>query len=117
MSPVCQARLDDLIEHHSPIMIKMDVEGYEEEVLEGARVLLKNSGLKVLELETVSPAWNDLLTNVFEFERAYYDPFTRKLTRQPGGLSASNSVFVRDWTFVNSRLMTATQVEVLHHAI
>ena len=35
-------------------MMKIDVEGYEEEVLKGAQGALSNSALMVIELETVS---------------------------------------------------------------
>jgi FkbM family methyltransferase len=46
--------LDTLIGDNRPIMIKMDVEAYEEKVLLGAQRVLANHALQVIELETVS---------------------------------------------------------------
>src|SRR5262249_35521370 len=50
---VGQQRLDALMGEASQpiIMIKLDVEGYEEEVLRGAQALLANDRLKVIDLE------------------------------------------------------------------
>lgn len=108
---VCQCRLDTLIREHQPVMIKMDVEGHEEVALRGAQALLANKCLKVIELETVTPAINAMLT-AYAFERASYDPFGRKLRREPKGPCSANSVFVRDWEYVSSRLNTANHVKV-----
>ena len=47
-------RLDDVIAGSQPTMIKIDVEGGEESVLQGAKALLANPSLKVIELETVT---------------------------------------------------------------
>jgi FkbM family methyltransferase len=113
---VRQERLDALIGTAKPIMIKIDVEGYEEEVLRGAQDLLAKECLNVVELETVTPAINKMLLNN-RFERAYYDPFSRRLERKLIGAFSSNSVFVRDWALVNARLMAARKIEVLGQAI
>lgn len=110
-----QHPLDTLIGEHQPVMIKTDVEGYEEAVLRGAQALLANNCLKVIELETVTPRINAMLT-AHAFGRAYYDPFARKLLREATGPS-SNSVFVRDWEFVGSRLATADRVKVLGYSV
>ena len=53
---VRQERLDTLIGAADPVMIKMDVEGYEEEVLKGAEAVLTRQCLKCMTLETVTPA-------------------------------------------------------------
>jgi FkbM family methyltransferase len=100
-----------------PIMIKMDVEGYEEEVLRGAQRLLANETLKVIEIETANSRSVELL-NSLSFTRAYYDPFARKLQTQPiDTLSSSNALFARDWEFIRSRVTTADRITVLGHSI
>jgi FkbM family methyltransferase len=113
---VRQERLDTLVSGALPVMIKIDVEGYEEDVLRGAKSLIANPSLKVIELETVTP-WiaGILLSN--QFERAYYDPFRRELGREPNDLGSSNFLFVRDWPFVVTRLVTAKRVEILGRRI
>jgi FkbM family methyltransferase len=109
---VRQERLDTLIGAADPVMIKMDVEGYEEEVLKGAEAVLTRQCLKCMTLETVTPAVRGMLCKA-GFQRAYYDPFTRKLEHQPTDLPSNNSIFVRDWTFVAERLRTARSIRVL----
>jgi FkbM family methyltransferase len=109
-------QLDSLVGDAIPSMIKIDVEGAEEGVLLGANALLANPGLKVVELETVTVGSAEIL-NRNKFERAYYNPRTRQLDREPNALKASNSLFVRDWPFVQSRLESAEGVEILGQRI
>jgi hypothetical protein len=109
-------RIDTVIAGSQPIMIKVDVEGAEEGVLQGAKALLANPCLKVVELETVTLESASIL-NKNQFERAYYDPFCHSLDRDPINLKSSNSLFVRDWSFVATRLATAKKVEILGRKI
>jgi FkbM family methyltransferase len=109
-------RLDAVIANSEPIMMKVDVEGVEEGVLQGAKALLANPCLKVVELETVTPESASILSRN-QFERAYYDPFCRTLHRDPIHFKSSNSLFVRDWSFVATRLATAKKVEILGREI
>ena len=111
-----QEPLDALIGAAQPVMIKMDVEGYEEEVLRGAPALLANESLNVIELESVTPGIEEML-RCNRFERAYYDPFSRKLEREPVGVPSHNSLFVRNWALVSARLTAARKIEVLGQAI
>jgi FkbM family methyltransferase len=113
---VHQERLDTVIADDQPIMIKVDVEGAEEGVLQGATALLANSCLKVIELETVTSESASILSKN-QFDRAYYDPFRRILDRTPIDLKSSNAVFVRDWDFVVARLATARKIEILGRKI
>jgi FkbM family methyltransferase len=114
---VRQQRLDGFTDLPSrPIMIKIDVEGYEESVIEGATKTLENSWLKMIELETITPVISNVLSDN-SFEPAYYDPFSRTLAREPVGPRSSNALYVRDWPFVSSRLTSAKAIEVLGHRI
>jgi FkbM family methyltransferase len=118
---VRQQRLDALVGGGCPhpiIMMKIDVEGYEEEVIRGAKALLENDCLKIIVLEWPKGSWiwEELLGRLFK--RAYYEPFSRKLQLQPvDTFSSPNSLFVRDWDFVSSRLTTASQIKILGHSI
>ncbi len=113
---VRQEPLDKLVGAAQPIMIKMDVEGYEEEVPRGAQALLANPCLKVIELETVSPACDSMLLRN-GFERAYYDPFSRRLAREPVDSAPSNALHVRDRAFVEARMASAPKIEILGRSI
>jgi FkbM family methyltransferase len=109
-------RLDALIGAYRPSMIKMDVEGYEEAAIRGAKTLLAGDSLKVVELETVTPEI-EATFDQHGFRRAYYDPFSRGLTTFPKDIGASNAVYVRDWDFVASRLAAAPAITVLGKSI
>jgi FkbM family methyltransferase len=111
-----QEKLDDVIGDSQPVLIKMDVEGYEENVLRGAERLLHNQRLKAVELETVTPEILCMLASN-DFERAYYNPFDRRLSRNPIDLKSSNLLFVKDWAFVAARLAAAKKIEVLGFVI
>jgi hypothetical protein len=67
-------------------------------------------------LETVSLVSKSLLAD-HKFEGAYYDPFSRKLSRSPGQYSSANSIFVRDFEFVSTRLGEAEAVMIFGRAI
>ena len=113
-----QERLDYITDSiYTPNMMKIDVEGYEENVLKGSLKTVENEALKVIELETVSPWIEDmLLANCFH--RVYYDPFSRKLHDQkPMALQSSNSLYVRDLSFVSARLAEAQAIEIFGHLI
>jgi FkbM family methyltransferase len=113
---VCVRRLDSLVGANRPLMIKMDVEGFEEHVVRGAKDLLSGDSLQVIELETVT-AEIEATLNHRNFVRGYYDPFRRFLTKQPNKFGSQNAVFVRDWEFVAARLSAASSVNVLGRLI
>lgn len=116
---VPQKTLDHIVGEDLPAMIKLDVEDYEDPVMRGAVGVLKKPSLKVITLETATP-WMLEMFAEHGFERAFYDPFTRKLERTPNELAfsngqwtLSNDFFVRDWEFVSHRVATAPPVAVL----
>lgn len=109
-------RLDTVIGAQQPTMMKMDIEGYEEPAIRGAKTLLSRNSLKVIELETVTPEI-DATFEQHGFKRAHYDPFRRTLTTSANDIASSNALYVRDWEFVASRLATAPMIEVLGKSI
>ncbi|HLW90227.1 MAG TPA: FkbM family methyltransferase [Roseiarcus sp.] len=109
---VRQETLDGLTASVGPIMLKIDVEGYEANVLCGSHALLVNSLLKAVELETVDEDIHRIMIDS-GFERAYYQPFTRNLHAAPVEPPASNALFVRDRQFVQERLRTARKINIL----
>ncbi len=116
---VPQKTLDHVVVDAEPALLKLDVEKYEDQVLQGSIEVLKKPSLKVVALEATSD-WSTKLFADLGFERAFYDPFTRILQREPNTLAfsdgkwtRSNEFFVRDWPFVEERLKTAKPVTVL----
>jgi FkbM family methyltransferase len=120
---VPQKTLDSVVGAGNPAALKLDVEGHEEQVLRGSPQVLANPSLKLIEIEGTTPSILDILTDN-GFERAFYDPFTRALQREPNELAysngkwtPSNEFFVRDWQSVEKRVADAPPVEVLGRAL
>lgn len=114
---VHRRRLDALIGLNKPAMIKIDVEGHQEAVFRGAERLLALESLKVIEVDSVTPEMR-LLFATHGFERAYYDPFKRNLAKTPiREMGEANELYVRDWDFVTSRLISAPPIKVLGRVI
>lgn len=106
---------------HAPLLMKIDVEGYETPVIEGATNTLRNTSVKALIVE-LNGASNHygfdegvLLQRLLDFGfRTYsYDPLARQLLSLDGkNLTAGNTLFVRDEGFVKARLKEAPRFSV-----
>ncbi len=104
--------LDDACGGEPPNLIKLDVEGFESEVLGGAVETLKSSELRAVITEDRSPSVLDILHRA-GFAEHGYDPFARQLRPEPHGGRRHNALFVRDATFVQDRVQSAVPVRVL----
>jgi FkbM family methyltransferase len=111
---VRQQRLDSLIGGalYPIIMMKMDVEGYGDEVLRGAEAFVPSDCFKIIVLEWPTDATHEALSRN-NFTRASYEPFSRKLQQRPSTSSSNNVLYVRDWDFVNSRVTAANHISIL----
>lgn len=106
-------RLDDLLGGSYPTMIKVDVEGYEEQVLKGGPRALENRSLNAAILEGDSPGVRDLMMSN-GFRRASYDPFSRELALSESARPSSlNTLWIRDQGHVQDRCRSAPTVEVV----
>jgi FkbM family methyltransferase len=103
-----------------PILIKIDVEGYELKVLSGAIDLLKSSECLAIIIETNtllakfgSTKWDiEVFLQALGFVRYEYNPFTRKLThREISESTNENSIFVKDFERVQARLLGSREFE------
>lgn len=92
---VIMERLDDIIGDRIPTLIKMDVEGFEIQVLRGSTRTINNPNLLAVITESQDDEVVNLLTDAGLYRR-YYNPFTRKLSSEPSDLSSNNALFVRD---------------------
>jgi len=108
-----QRTLDGLVGDRMPIMLKIDVEGHEKAVIDGAGTVLRKPGLVAMQVETVSQAMEDDFAEL-GFAKYYYNPFTRQLaTRSLDGIKNKNSLYIRDLALVEQRIAAAEPVTVL----
>ncbi|MFD1628601.1 FkbM family methyltransferase [Pseudopedobacter beijingensis] len=112
-------KLDDFIKK-SPILLKIDVEGFETEVLNGGKVLLREPTLKgiIIELNGSGSRYgydenhiHQLLTKN-GFLPYIYDPFTRNFTLI-NKFGTHNTIYIRDFIFVKDRCNKAHLVTSL----
>jgi FkbM family methyltransferase len=100
-----------------PILVKIDVEGFEWEVLQGAEAILANPELKalIIELNGSGERYGYSEERIHEkllgagFQPYQYDPFTRHLTALATH-GALNTIYLRDPEAVQIRLASAPAV-------
>jgi FkbM family methyltransferase len=102
--------LDDVTNGTSPVFLKMDVEGFEDQVIAGATELLKNGSLLAVATETDSEPVIAALLGA-GFARKHYDPFTRVLSDESVH-QHSNALFIREIEDVQARLNDAPALSV-----
>ena len=99
-------RLDSLFEENGvPHLIKIDVEGYEEDVIASAGEKFLDSGIIVIIAELNDKA---LISWMREcgFRMYEYEPFTRMLT-QVETKEGGNGIFIRDIELARRRVQSA----------
>lgn len=113
--------LDDALNNECPSLIKIDVEGYETPVLEGAQKTLQNHALHsvIMELNGSGSRYgfdeSKILALMLDhgFKTYSYDPMARELINLEGkNLNSENTLFIRDRSFVEERLRSSQKVSV-----
>jgi len=113
--------LDSMLANENPFLLKIDVEGFETPVLEGAKDNLAKPSLKavIMELNGSGARYGFDEGAILEtmlalgFQTFSYDPFTRHLIPLEGkNAEAGNTLFIRDETLAAHRLRTAPAVSV-----
>jgi FkbM family methyltransferase len=115
--------LDDLCAGEAPALIKIDVEGYEREVVAGGSRTLRAAGLLAVLMETngsgLRYGWRDedLVATMrgHGFATCAYDPLARELGAAPAG--SANTIFVRDAAAVIERIRTARKFRLVNGEI
>lgn len=117
--------LDQLFADRAPVLLKIDVEGYESSVLQGAKTLLRHPALRCIIIE-INGACNrygvreeeihqSLLS--YNFEPVSYAPFDRKLTSAKSFNPNGNTIYIRDRKWVEERVLNAKRIRVLNKSI
>lgn len=113
------ATLDEF-SYMNPSLIKIDVEGFETEVIKGGEKMLAQQTLKAIIIELNGSGGrygydeehihNTLIS--FGFSAHAYDPLSRTFTSQ-NSFGSHNTIYIRDIEFVKNRCVTAEKVKVL----
>jgi FkbM family methyltransferase len=104
-------RLDDIPRVDTAVFAKLDVEGFEDEVLKGGMSILSSPNLLAIQCESHGLTTKHALVS-HGFEEHFYDPFSRDLSRKPFDTRASNTLFVRDAEQVIRRVKGAPRRKV-----
>ena len=111
---VSQLALDALPGANEACCWKVDVEGFEAEVLRGARQSLAGPAVQAVLLEDRSTAVTRLILYA-GYTACGYDPWDRSL--EPQHTASSNQIWIRDLAWAQERLRTAPPFEVLGQSI
>ena len=112
--------LDEIFVDQTPIMLKIDVEGFETNVLNGGGRVLASPELKVVIVELngmgaqygFDDAAIDARMRGAGFKSYLYDPWSRKLTNTDRH-ATGNTLYIRDYAFAAARLEAAAPFHVL----
>lgn len=117
---ICQ--LDDVLSNKMPALLKIDVEGYETEVINGAEETLKKDSLKAIIIELNGSGnrygyddekiHNNLID--FGFIPYIYKPFERQLIKAEH-FGKNNTIYIKDFNFVNQRILSANKININNH--
>lgn len=110
--------------NNNPVLVKIDVEGFETEVLKGMAEIIKQTFLKVIiiELNGSGIRYGFLEDTIhlqlmnYGFKPYKYDPFNRSLA-QLNRYGIQNTIYCRDMEFVNERIKTGRHFKVMGEKI
>jgi FkbM family methyltransferase len=116
--------IDSLTVNDKPVLMKIDVEGFETEVLKGMTDTLKQQCLKAIIIELngsgIRYGFNEqdihLLLMSSGFKPYHYDPFKRDLMPMTS-YGNHNTIYCRDIEYINSRLKAAKAFKIMGETI
>ena len=113
---VCLCTLDIFCTENNvcPVLMKIDAEGFDEQVLLGSSNLLMNTKFNALIIEGNSELVKKTM-DLASFLPYSYNPFKR--TFELGGNHGSNQLYIRDIELANQRVLNASKVSILNFTI
>lgn len=104
--------VDDVLNGKEAVLWKVDVEGFEEAVIQGAGRSLSNPKLLAVMLESNSE-WIEAKMTAVGFQLHQYEPFSRSLTPvQAKSKNSANRLWIKDAGQAIARLKAARQITI-----
>lgn len=101
-------KLDGLIPECDPLLIKIDVEGFELQVLKGADKTLKSKSLLVVIMETFGKSDLDKYLYEYGFKPYTYNPFNKELSAFGSKkVFPDNTLYIKNIKKVNERIKSS----------
>lgn len=97
-----------------PNLIKIDAEGFDENVVRGGRNTLSDENVKAIIIESDTQIVKDILLET-GFKPYIYEPFSRQLSK--GYNTGSNQIYIKDLEFVKQRIDSAEKVNIKGYSI
>lgn len=97
-----------------PNLIKIDAEGFDENVVRGGRNTLSDENVKAIIIESDTQIVKDILLET-GFKPYIYEPFSRRLIE--GYNNGCNQIYIKDLEFVKKRLDSAEKVKIRGYSI
>jgi hypothetical protein len=104
--------VDSVLQDHRAIMWKVDVEGFEREVLRGGADSLADSVLQIVLLEGDDQVIAEMMKTA-GFSRFSYEPFERSFLACGARENVSNHLWIRDLVQVQARCQGSPDYSVL----
>lgn len=114
--------LDEIVQNLNPVLIKIDVEGWETKVLQGGLEALNKSSLAALIIELnesggkygYSDSTIVTLLAGMNFKPYFYDPVNRVLTALLGkNTKGGNTIFIKNKKQISKNLLSAEKRKIL----
>jgi FkbM family methyltransferase len=111
-------RLDDIAIPQNPMLIKMDVEGFETEVIKGGGKTIANAKALIIELNQAGLKYGYQNIDIHQtlmamgFLPYQYDPASRKLNQLRTFNPEHNTLYLKDIDLITQRLQTAPQFRI-----
>ena len=118
--------MDDITIEKSPAIIKIDVEGYEMQILRGRKIILSNPELQSIIIELKGNALKygfsdeeiDHILIRYGFVPVIYTPFSRKLKQLSNfNTKSSNTIYVRNIQNTEKIVRASRQYQVGEYRI
>jgi FkbM family methyltransferase len=120
---VPMSRLDAITLNKMPTLLKIDVEGFETEVIKGSKETLQKETLKAIIIELNGSGdrygYNEVdIHNIFlslGYKPFLYSPFERTL-KEVNNFGRHNTIYIKDYNFVLKRIQTAPNIVIRNQA-